>query len=385
MQSHSFVGKTILITGGCGFIGSHFVEACHTLGMVVYVLDNLSSGRNVFTATSDYSSPLVYITGDIRDSAAFSHLPQKIDFVVHLAAAISVAESVTDPQKYMLTNVEGSRNVFQYAVDAKASAVLSASTAAYYGDCGTRAIKETFPYNGISPYAESKMEMEKLGAEFQKTSRCRFIFGRFFNVYGPRQDPSSPYTGVMSIFMNNCATRKPITIFGTGEQTRDFVFVKDLVAAGLNLLGQFDKFPIGASAVCQDDSNKIRGNAYDGEDTYPTVFNIGSGVSISINELAELTKIVSGKDEVEIIHGEPRGGDILHSLSDCTRIHGVTGWSASTTLRIGMSETWGWVAGEIPYLSGDLVGVPEDELKATGFLGAGGLHGKGVDVKEVCL
>lgn len=385
MKSHSFVGKTILITGGCGFIGSHFVEACHTLGMTVYVLDNLSSGRNVFTATSDYSSPLVYITGDIRDKTVFSRLPQRIDFVIHLAAAISVAESITDPQKYMLTNVEGSRNVFQYAIESKALAVLSASTAAYYGDCGTNAIKETFPYGGISPYAESKMEMEKLGAEFQKTSRCRFIFARFFNVYGPRQDPSSPYTGVMSIFINNCSVRRPITIFGTGKQTRDFIFVKDLVLAGMSLLGHFEKFSIGVSAVHKDDSDEIRCNAYSGEGVYPTVFNIGSGISISINELAELTKIVSSRSEVEIVHGESRSGDILHSLSDCTRIHDAIGWSANTTLPVGMSATWGWAAGEILYLPGDLVEISEDELKTTGFLAAGNLHGKGVDVKETCI
>lgn len=385
MQNYSFIGKTILITGGCGFIGSHFVEACHTLGMTIYVLDNMSSGKNVFTTSSDCSSPLIYVTGDIRDKTAFSRLPQKIDFVIHLAAAISVAESITDPQKYMLTNVEGSRNVFQYAIDANASAVLSASTAAYYGDCGTSAITESFPYKGISPYAESKLGMERLGAEFQKNSRCRFIFCRFFNVYGPRQDPSSPYTGVMSIFMDKCAVRKPITIFGTGEQTRDFVFVKDLVIAGLNLLGQFEKFPIGASAVQQGDPKEIRCNAYTGKDAYPTVFNIGSGQSITVNELAELTKIVSGRPEVEVIHGEPRDGDILHSLSDCTRIRNATGWTASTMLRVGMSETWGWAAGEIPYLSGDLIKVSENELKASGFLAVGNLHGKDADVKEVGL
>lgn len=385
MQNHSFLGKTVLITGGCGFIGSHFVEACHVLGMTVYVLDNLSSGKNVFKTTSDCSSSLVYTIGDIRDKAIFSRLPQKIDFVIHLAAAVSVAESVTNPQKYMLTNVEGSRNVFQYAVDAKASAVLSASTAAYYGDCGKSAITEAFPYGGISPYAESKMEMERLGAEFQKTSRCRFIFCRFFNVYGPRQDPSSPYTGVMSIFMDRCAARKPITIFGTGEQTRDFVFIKDLIVAAINLLGQLDKFPIGADAVQQNDPEEVQRSAYTGEGVYPTVFNIGSGISISVNELAELAKIVSGRHEVEIVHGEPRSGDILHSLSDCTRIRNATGWSASTTLRVGMSETWGWAAGEISYLSGDLVRVLENELKIDGVPVAKSLCGKDVDVKEIGL
>lgn len=117
----------------------------------------------MFKTTSDCSSSLVYTIGDIRDKAIFSRLPQKIDFVIHLAAAVSVAESVTNPQKYMLTNVEGSRNVFQYAVDAKASAVLSASTAAYYGDCGKSAITEAFPYGGSLHTQNLKWKWRDLG------------------------------------------------------------------------------------------------------------------------------------------------------------------------------------------------------------------------------
>ncbi|TNJ28735.1 UDP-glucose 4-epimerase [Giardia muris] len=341
-------GMSILITGGCGFIGSHCVEVCHALGMDVYVFDNMASGHTVLSPTSSKSASITYIYGDICNGVAFRNLPSHIDFVIHLAAAISVVESMTNPAKYHAVNVEGSNNVFEYAIGAGAKAVVSASSAAFYGDCGTEAITETYPYQGISPYADSKMTMECLGeACNQRQSQTRFFFCRFFNVYGPRQDPSSPYTGVISIFMECCRSKKPITIFGDGQQTRDFIFVRDVVAGCLSILS-------GASAL------KLSENA----------FNVGTGKSVTINRLAELVIAASGvkPEETPIMHCERRAGDIRDSLSCCNRLKTSCSWNPSVELGNGLKTTWNWFTNQADGLMGDLTQVDHEKLRSQGIL-----------------
>ncbi|KAH0576990.1 UDP-glucose 4-epimerase [Spironucleus salmonicida] len=292
---------SVLITGGAGFIGSHFVSFFASKGYKVTVLDNFATGRNLHADAT-------YVVGDVTDTSAFDTL-STFDFVVHLAAAISVAESMTNPAKYQRSIVEGSRNVFAYAVRTGARAVLSASSAAVYGDCGTDAITEAYRYGGISPYAQAKYDMEGIPAG--DTSATRFIFCRFFNVFGPRQDPSSPYTGVMSIFIDRALRGIPITIFGDGEQTRDFVYVKDLVCGAFALLDG------GASGV----------------------FNIGTGRSTAVQRLAEICADLGGS---EIVHAEPRDGDIKYSLSCPEKIFETVGWRAETEFLDGLKATWQW-------------------------------------------
>lgn len=345
----ALAGKTVVITGGCGFIGSHFVEECFALGMRVVVLDNLTTGKNVWApvgAGAGASPAISYVFGDITDDAAYSRLPQRTDFVVHLAAAISVAESMTNPEKYDKVNREGSAKVYAYARRAGATAVLSATSAAIYGDCGKAAISEALPYNGISPYAKSKFDMEELGraqAHACPGAACaaghtQFLNTRFFNVYGPRQDPTSPYTGVMSIFMDRARDGRDLTIFGDGEQTRDFVFVKDVVGAALRLLASCLAHPASACGS--------------------KTFNIGTGSSITINQLAETVVRISGSSS-KILHAPARAGDILHSLSDVSAIRTEIGWKAEASLEQGMRATWQW------YASTGGQSAPQDASKAS--------------------
>lgn len=238
---------------------------------------------------------------------------------MHLAAAISVAESMTNPQKYLLHNVEGSRKIFEAAIRCGAKKVVSASSAAVYGDCGRDKITESMPYSGISPYAESKYSMEGLCDENGRLkgfpdSQTHFIFCRFFNVYGPRQDPNSPYTGVMSVFMGRARSGSDLTIFGDGEQTRDFVFVSDLVA-GVRTILSSDSATSGA-------------------------FNVGTENQTTINDLAACVVALSGSN-VAIRHAAPRDGDIKFSVSSSQRLQSL-GWKPSHTFKQGMADTWSW-------------------------------------------
>lgn len=331
--SRNLAGKRILITGGCGFIGSHFVEACVSLGMDVVVLDNMSTGHNVFSDIEGTSAPsLTYICGDITERSCFEKLPGQADIVIHLAAAVSVAESVEKPEKYRSILIDGSKNVFEYAYRSGASVVLSASSAAVYGDCGQSAITEDFSYAGISPYAHGKYQMEELTRSYAKSCPQKgisFINTRFFNVYGPRQDPKSPYTGVMSIFLNNCMQGSAITIFGSGEQTRDFVYVGDVVEASLSAI---------AAQLIFRQSNK---DLYSNKST-SVCYNIGTGSTTSINSLAELVKGFRSDVDIAIVHAEKRAGDILHSLSDPSKICQDTKWRPQISIDKGLAMTWAW-------------------------------------------
>lgn len=176
----------VLVTGGAGFIGSHIVQSFANSGAEVVVFDNFSSGHNVYKHEN-----VSYIRGDITSDEDVSKIDGHLDYVVHLAAAISVAESMTNPEKYFQHNIEGSKRIFEAAVRCGAKKVVSASSAAIYGDCGREKITESMPYGGISPYAESKYRMEGLvdsdgRLKSMPDSETRFVFCRFFNVYGPR-------------------------------------------------------------------------------------------------------------------------------------------------------------------------------------------------------
>eukprot|EP00768_Dysnectes_brevis_P005256 gnl/Dysnectes_brevis/376_a418_3444.p1 GENE.gnl/Dysnectes_brevis/376_a418_3444~~gnl/Dysnectes_brevis/376_a418_3444.p1 ORF type:complete len:390 (+),score=135.49 gnl/Dysnectes_brevis/376_a418_3444:43-1212(+) len=317
----SLRGKTVLITGGSGFIGSHFVEATLALDMQVIVLDDFSTGHNVFAHPS-----ITYIRGCITKQETYTLLPEHVDHVIHLAAAVSVVESMSDPEKYTLINTEGSRKVFQYARDAGAISVLSASTAAVYGDRGRAPIDESARYAGISPYAESKWRMEEYGR--QEPGRTNIMFMRPFNVYGPRQDPHSPYTGVISKFMEMASGERPLSIFGDGDQTRDFIFVRDLVRGGLSILAISAPLPARLA---------LKGVRREGSEAY----NLGTGRSVSVNELADMIIKVSGSGS-SVVHGPARPGDVKHSLSNPLSARERTGWYAKVGLEEGLQQTWDW-------------------------------------------
>ncbi|KAL0216044.1 hypothetical protein P9112_008228 [Eukaryota sp. TZLM1-RC] len=304
----------VLVTGGLGFIGSCVVRLLAANDHNVVVFDDQSSGNNF------YSHPLVEtIIGDITRPEDLSSLPSDISHVIHLAAAISVSESMTNPEKYEFINVQGSRNVLQWALDNKIEKVASASSAAVYGDIQTLPIKEEYNTAPISPYAETKLNMEFLHKEFhQKGLNCSCF--RFFNVYGPRQHPSNPYSGVISKFFDFVSKNEPVKIFGDGEQSRDFVFVEDLsYALFLYITSSLESF---------------------------NVFNIGTETVTTVNDLARLCIDISQASSKVEYHPE-RPGDIKHSLSDSSFVRRTLKWNPKFTLSEGLDRTYQWFLTEL--------------------------------------
>jgi UDP-glucose 4-epimerase len=188
--------EKVLVTGGLGFIGSNLVEELLNEGYIVVVFDDRSNGNN-------FNKNAITIIGDITNKEDFKKLPNNIDYVIHFAAAISVSESVLNPEKYTKINVEGSRNVLEWSIQHNIKKFISASSSSVYGNSEIIPLEENFELHPISPYAKSKLEMEKIQQEFYNKYNLTNICLRFFNVYGPNQNPKSPYSGVISKFIGN--------------------------------------------------------------------------------------------------------------------------------------------------------------------------------------
>lgn len=295
----------ILITGGAGFIGSHLVEHLHESAEVV-VLDNLRSGYLQNLEGLSHT----FIKGSVTDRAAVDVAMKGVDLVYHLAAMISVPESMSAPQECVTTNVLGLLNVLESATAAGAKKVVLASSAAIYGDNPTVPKIEDMVPEPKSPYAISKLDGEYYLEMFRREGKLDTASLRFFNVFGPRQDPGSAYAAAVPIFMRQAFANQEITIFGDGEQTRDFVYVQDVVAALVHV-----------------------GNRYDLHGTY----NIGYGMSRSINNLAALIIRLSGSSS-RIQHKEDRLGDVKHSRASIDKLQG-SGFNHLSTLELGISET----------------------------------------------
>lgn len=296
-----------LVTGGAGFIGSHLVEALLARGDTVRVLDNLSTGY------VDNLQPVIdqidFINGDIRDKAVVQKAMRDVDFVFHLAAMVSVPQSMDQPMEAELMNAAGTLNLLQAASEAGVQCFVLSSTCAVYGDEPTLPKVETMLPDPKSPYAVAKLAAEYYCQVFSKSFNLNTVVFRYFNVFGPRQDPSSAYSGVISIFVDKLSQGIVPTIFGDGEQTRDFVYVADVVRA--NLLAVETKQAAGQ------------------------VFNIGTGHQISINQLFGSLCGILGCD-VEPNYGPPRAGDIVHSLSSPERAKNVLGWQAEIGFEEGL-------------------------------------------------
>lgn len=304
--------KTALVTGGLGFIGSHLTEELLEHGYKVYIFDDESNGHN-------YNRLTTTIKGDIQIVNDLDLLPPRIEYVVHLAAAISVAESMSQPEKYMNTNVKGSQQVFELAKNKwQTKMVVAASSAAIYGDKAPIPVRENSGYAGLSPYAESKWKMEKLMEKMNKQG-LKTVALRFFNVYGPRQDPKSDYSGVISKFMEFASkTKGEIKIFGDGKQTRDFVFVKDVARAIRTAL----------------ESGKPQFDA----------FNVCTGHKTTIQQLAKTVKeafAAPGKS-IKLTNLEGRPGDIRESLCDPSKTKKGLGFEYKYTIEQGLKLTQEW-------------------------------------------
>jgi UDP-glucose 4-epimerase len=305
-----------VVTGGAGFIGSHTVDRLIGLGHHVVVLDDFRTGNRANLAHHAGSSRLDVVACDISHGifAALAPLTARygpVERIVHLAAQVSVVYSVANPLVDMQVNYGGTLHVLEYARATGVAKVVFASSAAVYGDVTTMPVGEDTPTRPVSPYGIDKLASEHALDYYAAVHGVPATVLRFFNVYGPRQDPSSPYSGVISIFADRARAGRPLTIFGDGSQTRDFVYVGDIVRAIVAALGD------GASRI---------------------VANVGTGREITVLELARtIVQLCGGKST--IAHAPQRSGEILKSRARVDRLRDSLGIVAETTLVDGLRET----------------------------------------------
>lgn len=318
------LGKTmsrILITGGAGFIGSHITEALVEKGLKVRVLDNFSTGKREnldalgdgrFMPHKDFE----VIEGDIRDYHTVEKAVSGVDAVLHQAALGSVPRSVEDPMTTHQVNADGTLNVFLAARATGVARVVYASSSAVYGDSPEMPRREGSEGAPLSPYALTKVINESYGRLFKELYGLETIGLRYFNIYGPRQDPSSRYAAVIPLFVRALMSGDSPVIFGDGEQSRDFTYVKDVVKANVMAL----EAPAG-----------IAGSAY----------NIGRGANWTVLELLAILQELL-ETEVAARHDPPRAGDVKHSSADMTFTGRQLGFTADYDLREGLGLSIEW-------------------------------------------
>ena len=297
-----------VVTGGAGFIGSNLAEElAKEQENEVVVVDNLSTGRRENLQNLKNLKKCLFVEGSVTDLDLVRGVFKGCDFVFHQAAIPSVPRSVKDPLATNNVNTNGTLNVVVAARDCGVKKVVFASSSSVYGDTPELPKREEMTPNPLSPYAVTKLVGEYYCKVFEEVYGLKTVSLRYFNVYGPRQDPHSDYAAVVPKFVKSVSENKPPVIFGDGEQTRDFTFVKDVVRA--NLLAAKS----GATGV----------------------FNIASGRRVSINELAEKIIKIQGK-ELEPVHSEPREGDVKHSLGDISRAQRGFGFEPRYSLEEGL-------------------------------------------------
>jgi UDP-glucose 4-epimerase len=300
--------KTVLVTGGAGFIGSHLIDHLLTEGYAIRVIDDLSSGKLANLNDALRSGKVEFVKGDIRDSALIQKYVEGVNAVVHLAAQISVPLSIKDPALTFDMNVSGSLNLMHACIAKGVRRFVFASTCAVFGDSAVLPLKEDSPVNPISPYAESKLAAERYCLGFYDRRQLDPVILRFFNVFGPRQGLNE-YSGVITLFADRCRQGLPLIVYGDGSQTRDFVSVFDV-----------------AHAV----STALQSNRAAGE-----VFNIGTGRPTSINLLAKEILGLTGADSA-IQYENPRAGDIKDSYADIFKAKCLLGYEPKVTLHEGL-------------------------------------------------
>lgn len=307
MQRH----MRILVTGGAGFLGSHLADRLMEENTEVVVLDNLQAGKLENINKHMIKSNFQFVQGDIRDPELVRRLVKDVDAVFHLAAIVSVALSIENPALVNDVNVNGTLNLLKASTDSGIKRFVFASSSAVYGETKHVPITEQSTLRPISPYGVSKMAAESYVRVFNDVFGLSTVCLRFFNVYGPRQ-AFSAYSNVITQFLNRIQKNQDLTIFGDGDQTRDFIHAQDIVEASLQALR----------------TDRIGGE----------VFNIGTGKATTITQLAELLLKVTGKTRLKVKHSEPRKGDIKYSTADISRARSKLHYSPTIALEAGLKE-----------------------------------------------
>ncbi len=314
-------GTHVLVTGGAGFIGSHTVDLLMTRGCKVSVLDNLSSGYRANLAQWDNNPHFAFVGGDItRDlaeplAAAVAKFGE-VQRIAHFAAQTAVPISMDDPVTDIEVNLAGTARLLEYARRHKVAKVAFASSSAVYDDDAPVPVSEESTARPASPYGIDKLAAEIYLDYYTRLYGLKFTALRFMNVYGPRQDPSSWYSGVISIFLDRAVTGEQITIFDDGEQTRDFVYVTDVAEAVVTSLF----------------SAKADGG----------IVNIGTGVEVTINEITR-TILALAKSRAIVKYEPRRPGDIRRSVTTMDRARALLDFAPKVDLREGLDHTLAWV------------------------------------------
>jgi len=305
-----------LVTGGAGFIGSHLTEELVRRGHLVRVADNLSTGRR---RNLDHISDVEFIEGDLANMDVATRVVQGMDFVLHQAAIPSVPRSVNDPITSNRANADATLNVLVAARDAGVKRLVFAGSSSEYGNAPTLPKREDMPPSPLSPYALQKVTGTEYCRMFTRLYGFETVVIRYFNVFGPRQDPGSPYSGVISLFSTALIERRQPTIYGDGEQTRDFTYVANVVD--------------GVLRACT--APKAAGE----------VINVACGIRISLNELLRVMSGIVGTS-VQPIYKEERAGDVRDSQADISKAKDLLGYAPTASLEEGLRHTLAWCRSE---------------------------------------
>ena len=305
--------KKYVVTGGAGFIGSALVRTLLAAGGEVHAIDNLLSGRE--KNLDEIRDRVTLHVADIRDGAAIRPVIAGADTVFHLAAIPSVPRSIDDPRPSHEVNIDGTFEVYEAAVSGKVRRLVYAASSSAYGDSETLPKVETMPAKPKSPYAVQKYVGELYASVYASCFGLETVALRFFNVYGPRQDPSSAYSGILSLFMKHLIARTQPTIFGDGEQSRDFTYVEDVAALCLK--------------------------AADAAGVSGKMFNAGNGGRYTLNEIWAMLQKMEGV-EIGVKYGPPRAGDVRHSMADTTAAIAGLGHAPKFTIEAGLKKTLAW-------------------------------------------
>jgi nucleoside-diphosphate-sugar epimerase len=303
-----------LVTGGAGFIGSHIASALAAAGARVRVIDDLSTGYR--ENLEEIKGDLDFVQGSLADEASLGKAMEDVELVFHEAAIPSVPRSVENPRQTHIASVESTFSLLLAAREKKVRRVVYAASSSAYGDQPTLPKVETMLPEPLSPYAVAKLVGEHYCQVFTRVYGLETISLRYFNVFGPRQDPSSQYSGVVSRFISDLLGGQRPVIYGDGEQSRDFTYIQNVVDANLKA------------------SESARGIGQ--------VINVANGERISLNQLLTELKSLTGKPDVVADYQPPRAGDVKHSLADITRARELLGFEPRVGLRPGLELTIDW-------------------------------------------